>query len=114
LRSAAWVAGGIGIAALVLGAGPGAVVLGDKATIDAHCRSDDTCDAQGLSAADQARTLGAVSTAGFVVGGVAIATALVLLVASSTHHPPRSGASAWTPVGVAGPGGEFVGLRGTW
>lgn len=76
-RIAAYVTGGVGIAGLIVGAVTGAVAWGQKGTIESSCK-DHLCNAEGQAAADKASTLGAVSTVSFVVGGVALATGIIL------------------------------------
>lgn len=106
LRTLAWVAAGVGVAGLVLGGVAGAVVLGDKSTIDAGCQPDRTCNAAGLNAAGQAQTFGVVSDVGFGVGAAGVVTSVVLFVLSPSRR--------WQPVATAQPHGGFVGVRGAW
>jgi hypothetical protein len=80
----AWggVVGGVGLAAVVVGAITGGLALGKRATVDEHC-TDRLCDQQGLDAAGSGKTLGDVSTATLVIGGAALVTGVVLLVVGS-------------------------------
>lgn len=105
-RTAAWIAGGIGLAGLVAGGVAGGVVMGDRSTIDAQCHADRTCSSSGLSAASQARTFGLVSDVGFAVGGAGILASAVLFLVS----PSRS----VQPIASAQAHGGFVGLRAAW
>jgi hypothetical protein len=105
-RTWALVTGGIGLAGLAVGAIGGAIVLNDKSTIDASCNPDRTCSPAGLSAASHASTFGLMSDVGFAVGGVGLATSIVLYLVS----PSR----AVQPIASAGPHGGFVGLRAAW
>ena len=105
-RTWALVAGGVGLAGLAVGAIGGAMVLGDKSTIDASCNPDRTCNPAGLSAASRASTLGVMSDVGFAVGGVGLATSVLLYLVS----PSR----VVQPVAAAEPHGAFVGLRAAW
>jgi len=82
--------GGVG---LILGAVTGGLALGKKSTVNADCGigGDPTaCSATGLAAADSLKTLGNVSSFGFVLAGVGAATGVVLLVT----EPKPSGGSA--------------------
>jgi len=101
-----WVAGGVGLAGVAVGAVAGILVLGDKSTIDAECPTESSCSQKGLNAASQSRTLGLVSDVGFAAGGVGLAAAAVLLLAT----PSR----AVQPVATAGAHGGFVGARVAW
>ena len=106
LRTWAWVAGGIGLAGLAAGSVAGAIVMGDKSTIDANCHPDKTCNPQGLGAANDASRLGLVSDIAFGVGGAGVVAAVVLLLVAPS--------SAVQPVAAAQPHGGIVGLRATW
>src|SRR5262249_4700209 len=78
-RVAAFVTGGVGAAALVIGGVTGGLTLAKKSTILANCGvpGDPTgCNDTGLSAASSAKTLGIVSDVGFAVGGAAVVTAV--------------------------------------
>lgn len=96
---------GVGAASLVVTAITGAMVLDRKSTVDdpEHCDPEGTCDAEGLEAADDGKTLSAVSTATFVIGLAAIATGIALVVFDDDE----------TSTALAiGPG--HVSLRGTF
>ena len=104
-----WVAGGVGAAGLALGAVAGAVVLGDRSTIDAQCRPNLTCSPSGLGAASQSRTFGVLSDVGFGVAGAgALAAAALLLAAPSHEH------QAMQPVVTVAPTAAVVGVRAAW
>lgn len=106
LRTWALVSGAAGLAGLATGAIAGAIVLRDKSTIDANCRPDRTCNAQGLGAASDAATAGLVSDVAFGVGAAGAAAAVVLLLLTPS--------GAVQPMGSALPHGGFVGVRATW
>ncbi len=90
-RAWAWVSGAVGLSALAVGAVAGGIAMGDKATVDAHCRPDDSCDPVGLDAARHARVVGLVSDVAFGVGAAGLATAVVLwLVSPTSAAAPRS------------------------
>ncbi len=108
LRTWAWIAGGVGLAGVATGAVAGAVVLGDKATIDSGCHPDRTCSPQGLAAAHDASTWGLVSDVGFGVGAAGLVTSVVLLLVAP------SSSRAWQPTATAQPHAAFVGVRGAW
>jgi len=99
-----WIVGGVGVAALGVG-----TVFGLKAISNAN-EARDTCpknicnDAQGATAADSAHTQATISNVSFVLGGVALATGVVLYFALPTKHGTQVGLSptvAPTSVGLA-------------
>lgn len=69
--------GVVGLAGVAVGAATGFIALDDKSTVDKHCAGLG-CDATGKSAVDDGRTMGVVSTIGFIAGGVCLAAAVVL------------------------------------
>lgn len=81
-------AGAVSLAGLGIGAVAGALTLGKKSTIDDNCVGT-ACNAAGKDAADGSRTLGLVSTVGFIVGGAFAATAVVLFL--TEPRGPRVG-----------------------
>ena len=101
LRAVGWVAGGIGVAGLALGIVGGALVLGRKDTIHAHCGSDGGCDSVGFEAADHARTFGITSDVGFAVGAAGLVAWGVLLLASARQPRRGSAFGVRRPVGTA-------------
>jgi hypothetical protein len=103
-----WVAGAVGLAGVAVGSVTGALVIGDKATIDAQCHADHTCTAAGLQAASQSRTFGFVSDVAFAAGGAGLATATILFLTS----PNRPGTAR--PVVAVGPHTGFVGAAIAW
>jgi hypothetical protein len=88
---------GLGVVATGVGAVTVAMVFGRKTTIDAHC-VDTACDATGKDAADDAKTLGTVSTISFAVAGGALVLGAILWLTA-----PRATSSAT----LSGLRGEF-------
>jgi hypothetical protein len=74
----AFVALGVGVVGLAVGAVSGALVASKTSSLDGEC-VDKACPASRQSDIDSASTLATVSTVGFVVGGAGIATGVVLL-----------------------------------
>ncbi|MDI1482682.1 tetratricopeptide repeat protein [Polyangium sp. y55x31] len=70
---------GVGAVGLGVGAVTGALSMAKVSDVRSRC-PDDHCLSAYRAEADEARTLGHVSTAAFVVGGVAAAAGVVLLV----------------------------------
>jgi hypothetical protein len=93
-RTLAYVAGGIGLAGIVVGAVTGALVLDRKATVDEECVAH-VCSKAGIEAADSGQTLAAVSTIAFGVGLAGIATGVTLVL---TAPDDRGRAGAWLAV----------------
>jgi hypothetical protein len=114
---APWVIGGVGLAALAVGGILAGVVAADKSTTEnphnCNQKAPFHCNGAGLSAFNQARTLGPVSTVGFIVGGVGVAAGVVWLAA-------RGPAKASAPPAAVGIGpvlsASSAGLRlqGSW
>jgi hypothetical protein len=128
-RIGVYVAGGIGIAGLVLGGITGGLMLSKKGTIDEICTGGSEgvklCkDASGVDAGNSAKTLGLVSTIGFGVGVAGLGVATVLFVMDPSRDKSTTGRSApspresprWISAGVlsAGQGSAIVGCRGVW
>jgi hypothetical protein len=122
-RLGAFVAGGIGAAALLTGIVTGALAAGSTSAIESGCRDIEPgrarCTPEGLSAAESAQSLGLVSTIGFVIGGAGLATGALLFVMDpskgpSEGHGRRKG--AWARVGLtsAGPSTWMAGVKGAW
>jgi hypothetical protein len=88
LRIASFAVGGIGIGLIAVGAVTGGLALGKKSTVQMNCMFDGahgiaTCNQTGLDAGHAVTTLGAASTATFVVGTVALGAGIGLFVAGS-------------------------------
>ncbi|RLB61112.1 MAG: hypothetical protein DRI90_12110 [Deltaproteobacteria bacterium] len=92
LRTTSFVVGGIGIAGIAAGAVFGAVALAKKGDVEDNCDGL-ACNAQGAKAAEDGNLFGNISTVGFVVGGVALATGLTLLLLSGDDDDE---ARAWS------------------
>lgn len=108
----AWVGLGLGGAALVLGAATGIVTLSRAAALDEECPGKQ-CSAEQEEELESAKTLGHVSTASFVVGGVGVTAGLIVLLITigdddTASSPPAPGGVSAQP--LIGPG--FIGLRG--
>lgn len=70
---------GVGVAGLAVGGITGAMTLSKAGEIKDTCSDDGVCPPEQESEADSAKTLGNVSTAMFVIGGVAAAAGIVLI-----------------------------------
>lgn len=74
----------LGGAGLVLGAITGGLALADDGALADVCSPPSACPSSERERIDRMNTLGVVSTVGFVVGGVGVATGLVLLIVDAT------------------------------
>lgn len=79
-RVAGLVVGAVGLAGVGVGIGLGVKTMNDWSTAQDHCDDGDParCDAEGVTAGEDARTAGIASTVGFAVGGAAVATGLIV------------------------------------
>lgn len=117
-KAPAYVAGGIGIAGIVVGSVTGLLVFGKKSTVSRECAGH-VCSDAGVSAANSGKSLAIVSDIGFGVGIAGLATATILLL-TARHDEPVAGAAApsrsarWEPLLVRAPGGGWAGLKHTW
>lgn len=78
-----------------------------KDIVSKHCNPYGTCDAEGLTAAQDGKTAVTVSTTAFGVGGALVAGGIALLVFGPSKTAPQPS------VGV-GRDGAQVGLGGTF
>ena len=109
-RTAAFVLAGVGLVALGVGTGFGVKAFSDWRESDAGCESSDRCTEEGLAAADSAVLAADVSTVSFVLGGVAMASAVVLFVTSGEGRQATS--RVWVrPAAGPGGGGASIGAR---
>ncbi|MCC6214607.1 MAG: hypothetical protein IT376_07045 [Polyangiaceae bacterium] len=85
----AWVAGGIGIAGLVLGGVAGLATLDAKSSADAECPAK-RCSPEGYAAVEDGRTFATLSTVGFVVGAVGVGVGAYLWLGGDEPGAPRA------------------------
>lgn len=99
-RSAAYVALGLGGAGVVVGSIAGIVAISKHSALESDCRGG--CPPGGQGAIDSYRTAGAISTIGFVVGGVGLTTGSVLyLLARPSAATPTARATKPSPSGLS-------------
>jgi hypothetical protein len=122
-RTAAYVAGGVGVAGLIVGGVTGALAMGKKSVVNEHCGSgidqqdEEACDPTGLAASHSMKTFGLVSTLGFGVALAGLGTAGVLFFTDPARKTSTTATgSRWVSAGLlsAGPEGALVGARGVW
>ena len=75
-----WTAVGVGGAALIVGAVTGGLAMGKRGELTDACDDEGRCPEDQQSTLDSYRTMGTVSTIGFVAGGVLAAAGTVLLI----------------------------------
>lgn len=84
----------VGAVGLAFGAVTGVVALGKKSTLKDECKNPDgTCLPSAQADLDSYHTMGALSTVGFIVGGIGAAAGLVFLI--SAPKSSASSTSAW-------------------
>lgn len=108
-------AAGLGVVAVGVGAGFGAVTLSKVGDAKAHCSgaSPDVCDAQGVALMNDAKTTSSVADVGLIAGGVLVAAGVVLFVTGGPAKPKTTGVRLQlTPVASPTSAGGF--LRGQW
>ena len=112
----AYAAFGLAGAGIVVGTITGIMALGRKSDATKNCpQSRCLAGSQGEADLSAAKALGTASTVGFIVGGVGIATGVVLLFTSSSSTPPATRASL-PPAPAVHPelGLGYAGVRGTF
>lgn len=106
LRVASYVAGGFGVVGLGVGIGVGAAASSEWSRAKSECGSgcSSTSPAQSTKATASGEALG--STVGFVAGGAALATGVVLFLLSRGHTEPSQGTAirVMPNVSASGPG----------
>jgi hypothetical protein len=96
LRTVGYAVAGAGVVGVGVGGVFGAIALGAKGNVTSNCGSaaglaDNLCNQTGFDAQKQARTNATISTISFVVGGVALASGVAILLFGT---PPPSAANA--------------------
>jgi hypothetical protein len=104
---------GVGGAGLVFGGITGILAMGKHSDLEGQC-PDGKCPATAQDDVDSYKTMGTLSTIGFIVGGVGIAAGAVLWFTApketastkgTTQTASRSATFSWTPYVGAGGGG---------
>jgi len=116
LQQWGYIVGGVGAAFLIIGIGTGAAALGKKGVVDVHCDGS-ACDATGIDAVHSGKTLGDVSTAGFVIGLAGLAAGVVLwVVGADAESPSPQATGVWPAIGSApaDAGSVVLKLQGAW
>lgn len=95
-RTGAYVAGGIGLAGVVVGAVAGGFMLGDRSVVSASCtpgsgRTSVCTTAAAVTAGNDAKTAGLAASVGWVTAVAGLATGTVLFVTEPRGKPARTG-----------------------
>jgi hypothetical protein len=113
-KAVAYVLGGVGVAALAVGAVYGARALSKRHDSDAYCPKNQ-CSQTGVDLNEQAKTAARVADISIGVGlvSVAVATYLLLRAPSSDANPPAT-AQRTRVLAEVGPRQAGLLLRGSW
>jgi hypothetical protein len=94
----AYATAGIGVASLAVAGITGGIALSQRSETSSVCNAAGVCVTErGVKAGNEARTMADVETGALVVGGVAVAAAIVLWL---TEPRARRTSLVWTPGGV--------------
>jgi hypothetical protein len=104
----AYAIGGVGLAAVVVGAVSGGVALADKSDLSSACHNG-LCPSSSQSTLNGGETAGTVSTIGFVVGAVGVAAGITLYFVDlgSGDKETRAALRTYVGLGTAGVAGAF-------
>jgi hypothetical protein len=106
-RTLAYVAGGVGIASLVVAGVTGAMLITRQGRIEAHCDAAKRCDAVGLDAIDSAKGLAPINKVAWVVGVLGLGAGTYLFLTAGSSGDGASGEGRLGP-----PAGVGVAARG--
>ncbi len=90
LRTYSYIALGIGAAGLAVGGITGGIAVGDHGTLNNECKNGVCSSSQAKSDLDGFHTMTGISTAGFIVGGVALAAGAALFFMSPSSSSTKS------------------------
>src|SRR5262249_32129947 len=93
---------GVGGAGIALGSIFGALALGRRSTLDSACNPKANCPIESQPDIDSLHSFATVSTVGFAVGGVGLATGLIVLLTSKS----QAGAEVKSASSAPSAGGE--------
>jgi len=98
-KTLAYVAFGVGAAGLVVGGITGVIALGKSGDLKDKC-PDNNCPSTEQDNVDSYKSVGTISTIGFIVAGVGGATGLVLLLTAPKSTQGSAGGSRYATVPV--------------
>ncbi len=109
-RTLGFVASGVGLVGLAVGAVTGLMAMSQANEAKATCPDDGPCASKGaVDASDSARSLGLISTLGFAAGAVGVGVGSVLIFAAGSSSNKASGAPAVARVRVSPTGLALTG-----
>jgi hypothetical protein len=111
----AFVIGGVGVAAIGVGATMGVLAMGKASDLDAACPERDQCPPDNEGLESDARLFGNIATGMFIGGGVLAAGSVVWFILRPFGGPAETDGDAAARVDLTptiGPG--YVGLQGTF
>jgi hypothetical protein len=90
----AYIAFGVGGAGLVVGAITGIIAIGKHGDLKDKCGDSGSCPSSAQSDVDSYKSVGTISTVGFIVAGVGVAAGVVLLLTAPSGGSASSTASS--------------------
>lgn len=100
-KTLAFVAGGLGVIGLGVGAATGLMAVSENDKAKQLCPTEGACsNRQGVDASDSAKSFGTVSTVSFVAGGALLVTGVVLYLTAPSSSKASGRASIAPFVGV--------------
>ncbi|MBI5536945.1 MAG: hypothetical protein HY898_29765 [Deltaproteobacteria bacterium] len=112
-KTLAWVAGGIGVAALGVGTYFGLRAMSKRSSSDDHCHGA-LCDPQGVELNNQAKSAAVVSNVAFGVGLVGIGVATWLLLTGDSDRRAAGSAQRIHVTAVTGPREAAILIHAPW
>jgi len=114
-KTAAYLAGGLGLAGVAVGTVTGILVLGKKSAVNDNCTGS-ACNSEGLAAANSAQNLATVSNVSFGVGVVGLAASAIMLLTGGSDGgaPAHASAPRFQPVLTGQNGGFSAGVSRRW
>jgi len=106
-RAFGWIAAGIGVIGLGVGAGFGISSIGKRDDSRNHCVVDQ-CDADGVSLRDDAIKNGNIATVATIAGGAAVVGGLVLVLTAPKGTREQSGKLRVVPTAAQNGGGFML------
>jgi hypothetical protein len=112
-RTLAWVAGGIGVAAIGVGSYFGLRAMSKRGDSDDHCRGA-LCDPEGVEFNNQAKSAAVVSNVAFGVGLVAVGVATWLLLTGDSPSRAAASSTRIRVTAVTGPRDAAILINAPW
>ncbi len=111
VRTVGWVVGGVGLAAVGVGAyfGVRAMGLHDDAKQDGHCSEADGCDAKGQDLVSQAKDAASVANVLYVSGGLLVAAGITLYLVGAPADTSSASVQLAPSMTSKGPGVTLIG-----